>query len=54
MNAVAELKEAVQSRNKPLKNVFYGKGYYIRKGLEAYFTVLIELVWGKKGLWKYI
>jgi hypothetical protein len=31
MNAVAELKEAVQSHNKPLKNVFYGKGVVILK-----------------------
>jgi monofunctional biosynthetic peptidoglycan transglycosylase len=23
---------------------------YIRKGLEAYFTVLIELVWGKERI----
>jgi monofunctional biosynthetic peptidoglycan transglycosylase len=51
MNAVAELKEAVQSRNKPLKMFSYGRGRsYIRKGLEAYFTVLIELVWGKERI----
>ena len=30
------------------KNVFLWNGHsWIRKGLEAYFTVLIELVWGK-------
>jgi monofunctional glycosyltransferase len=33
------------------KNVFLWQGRdYIRKGLEAYFTVLIELVWGKKRI----
>ena len=30
------------------KNVFLWQGRsYLRKGLEAYFTVLIELIWGK-------
>jgi len=33
------------------KNVFLWQGRsYIRKGLEAYFTVLIELIWGKKRI----
>lgn len=33
------------------KNVFLWHGRnYIRKGLEAYFTVLIEAVWGKKRI----
>lgn len=33
------------------KNVFlYPSRTYIRKGLEAYFTVLIEAVWGKKRI----
>ncbi len=33
------------------KNVFLWQGRsYIRKGLEAYFTVLIEFVWGKKRI----
>lgn len=33
------------------KNVFlwHGKSY-IRKGLEAYYTLLIELIWGKKRI----
>ena len=33
------------------KNVFlwHGKSY-LRKGLEAYFTVLIELIWGKERI----
>lgn len=33
------------------KNAFlwHGKSY-IRKGLEAYYTVLIELIWGKKRI----
>ena len=33
------------------KNVFLWQGKsYIRKGLEAYFTFMIELVWGKKRI----
>ncbi|MFY8181660.1 MAG: monofunctional biosynthetic peptidoglycan transglycosylase [Flavobacterium sp.] len=33
------------------KNVFLWQGRsYIRKGLEAYFTFLIELVWGKERI----
>ncbi|MCV9930256.1 monofunctional biosynthetic peptidoglycan transglycosylase [Flavobacterium sp. LS1R49] len=33
------------------KNVFLWQGKsYFRKGLEAYFTVLIELVWGKERI----
>ena len=33
------------------KNVFLWQGRnYIRKGLEAYFTVLIETLWGKKRI----
>ena len=33
------------------KNVFLWSGHsYIRKGLEAYFTVLIEVFWGKKRI----
>ena len=33
------------------KNVFLWQGRsYLRKGLEAYFTVLIELVWGKERI----
>ncbi len=33
------------------KNVFLWQGRsYIRKGLEAYFTVLIELIWGKERI----
>ena len=35
------------------KNVFLWSGRsYIRKGLEVYFTVLIELVWAKNASWK--
>ena len=34
-----------------VKNVFLWQGRsYIRKGFEAYFTVLIELVWGKERI----
>jgi len=33
------------------KNTFLWHGRnYVRKGLEAYFTVLIELIWGKKRI----
>lgn len=33
------------------KNVFLWNGRsYIRKGLEVYFTVLVELIWGKKRI----
>ncbi|MFR9165505.1 MAG: monofunctional biosynthetic peptidoglycan transglycosylase [Dysgonomonas sp.] len=33
------------------KNVFLWNGKsYIRKGLEAYYTLLIELIWGKKRI----
>ena len=33
------------------KNVFLWQGRsYIRKGFEAYFTVLIELIWGKERI----
>lgn len=33
------------------KNVFLWQGGgYVRKGLEAYFTVLIEAIWGKKRI----
>ncbi|MFI0491103.1 monofunctional biosynthetic peptidoglycan transglycosylase, partial [Flavobacterium sp.] len=33
------------------KNVFLWQGRsYLRKGLEAYFTVLIELIWGKERI----
>jgi monofunctional biosynthetic peptidoglycan transglycosylase len=33
------------------KNVFlFPQRSYIRKGLEAYFTVLIELIWGKERI----
>jgi monofunctional biosynthetic peptidoglycan transglycosylase len=33
------------------KNVFLWQGRsYFRKGLEAYFTVLIEFIWGKERI----
>ncbi len=33
------------------KNVFLWNGRsYVRKGLEVYFTVMIELIWGKKRI----
>jgi monofunctional biosynthetic peptidoglycan transglycosylase len=33
------------------KNVFLWQGKsYLRKGLEAYFTFMIELIWGKKRI----
>lgn len=37
------------------KNVFlWNKRSYVRKGLEAYFTVLIELFGRRRESWKYI
>lgn len=36
------------------KNVFlFPTKSFFRKGVEAYFTGLIELIWGRKGLWRY-
>ncbi len=33
------------------KNAFtFGSRTYIRKGIEAYFTILIELIWGKERI----
>ena len=33
------------------KNIFLWEGRsWLRKGLEAYFTILIELIWGKKRI----
>ncbi|HUH25204.1 MAG TPA: monofunctional biosynthetic peptidoglycan transglycosylase, partial [Flavobacterium sp.] len=33
------------------KNIFLWQGKsYLRKGLEAYFTVLIEIIWGKERI----
>lgn len=33
------------------KNVFLWQGRsYVRKGLEAYFTILIEIIWGKERI----
>jgi monofunctional biosynthetic peptidoglycan transglycosylase len=35
--------------NKRPRMYFFGKDRsYIRKGLETYFTVLIEIIWGKE------
>ena len=35
----------------PVKNVFlWPQRSWVRKGLEVYFTVLIEFVWGKKRI----
>jgi monofunctional biosynthetic peptidoglycan transglycosylase len=37
------------------KNVFLWQGRsYFRKGLEAYFTVLIEFIWGKERMEVYL
>jgi hypothetical protein len=36
------------------KNVFLWQGQLLWKGLEAYFTVLIEFIWGKSASWKCI
>jgi hypothetical protein len=33
---------------------FLGKDVVIKKRLGSYFTVLIELIWVKNALWKFI
>jgi len=59
-----QIKEAVEERQsggrargastisqQTAKNVFLWPGHsWVRKGLEAYFTVLIEVVWGKERI----
>jgi monofunctional glycosyltransferase len=46
-----KLKGASTLSQQVAKNVFLWQGRsYIRKGLEAYFTLLIELIWGKKRI----
>jgi membrane peptidoglycan carboxypeptidase len=44
----------VPYRNKQLKTYFYGRVVVTRKGLEAYFTVLIEFIWGKERMEVYL
>jgi monofunctional glycosyltransferase len=45
------LKGASTITQQVAKNVFLWQGRsYLRKGLEVYFTVLIELIWGKKRI----
>lgn len=45
------LKGASTITQQVAKNVFLWQGRsYIRKGLEAYFTLLIELIWGKERI----
>ncbi len=45
------LKGASTLSQQVAKNVFLWQGRsYIRKGLEAYFTLLIELIWGKERI----
>jgi monofunctional glycosyltransferase len=46
-----KLKGASTITQQVAKNVFLWQGRsYLRKGLEAYFTMLIEVVWGKKRI----
>jgi monofunctional biosynthetic peptidoglycan transglycosylase len=40
----------VPYRNKQLKVFLWQGRSYFRKGLEAYFTVLIEFIWGKERI----
>ena len=48
---VGKLRGASTISMQTAKNVFLWPGRdWIRKGLEAYFTVLIEFVWGKKRI----
>ena len=56
-NAVAESREGKRSRGastitqQTAKNVFLWPAHsWVRKGLEAYFTVLIELMWPKERI----
>jgi monofunctional glycosyltransferase len=50
-NASKKLRGASTISQQVAKNVFlwHGRGW-LRKGLEVYFTALIELVWGKKRI----
>ena len=46
-----KMKGASTISQQTAKNVFlWGQRSWIRKGVEAYFTVLIEFVWGKKRI----
>ncbi|EPR66549.1 monofunctional biosynthetic peptidoglycan transglycosylase [Cyclobacterium qasimii] len=46
-----QLKGGSTISNQTAKNVFLWPGRnFVRKGLEAYFTVLIELMWGKERI----
>jgi monofunctional glycosyltransferase len=46
-----KLKGASTITQQVAKNVFLWQGRsYIRKGLEAYFTLMIELIWGKERI----
>ncbi|HCW08799.1 MAG TPA: monofunctional biosynthetic peptidoglycan transglycosylase, partial [Cytophagales bacterium] len=62
---IESIKEALTTKNKKwtrvrgastisqqvAKNVFLGQGRtWLRKGLEVYFTFMIELVWGKRRI----
>lgn len=56
-NAIEERKEGKRQRGastisqQTAKNVFLWPGQsWVRKGLEAYFTVLIELIWSKERI----
>ena len=56
-DAIEEAREGKRQRGgstisqQTAKNVFLWPGHsFVRKGLEAYFTVLIELIWGKERI----
>jgi monofunctional glycosyltransferase len=50
-NKGKKLRGASTITQQTAKNVFLWQGRnYLRKGLEAYFTVLIEAIWGKKRI----
>ena len=50
-NKGKRLKGGTTISQQTAKNIFLWQGRsYIRKGLEAYFTVLIELIWGKERI----
>ena len=51
MTGFRETQGASTITQQTAKNVFLWPGHsYVRKGLEAYFTVLIELFWGKERI----
>jgi monofunctional biosynthetic peptidoglycan transglycosylase len=53
-NERGRIKGSTISQQTAKKCFLWQRRSYIRKGLEAYFTVLIELVWGKRIMEVYL